>query len=152
MHSHPAEIHVKDGLGISRHPFGYGMNSHYLLGVGHTQLLRISPTFRLDGYHRLHCVCVCDKSLWSCPALCDSRDCSLPGSSAHGILQARITGVGCHALLQWDLIDLGVEPTSLMSLALVGGFFTTSATWEACLHCTDGETETPEVGFVVDMC
>ena len=58
MHSHPAEIHVKDGLGISRHPFGYGMNSHYLLGVGHTQLLRISPTFRLDGYHRLHCVCV----------------------------------------------------------------------------------------------
>ena len=26
----------------------------------------------------------------SCPALCDSIDCSLPGSSVHGILQARI--------------------------------------------------------------
>ena len=26
----------------------------------------------------------------SCPALCESMDCSLPGSSAHGILQARI--------------------------------------------------------------
>ena len=25
-----------------------------------------------------------------CPILCDSMDCSLPGSSAHGILQARI--------------------------------------------------------------
>ena len=26
----------------------------------------------------------------SCPALCDSMDCSPPGSSVHGILQARI--------------------------------------------------------------
>ena len=30
-----------------------------------------------------------------------------------------------------DLPDLGIEPTSLMSPALVGGFFTTSTTWEA---------------------
>ena len=27
--------------------------------------------------------------------------------------------------------DLGIEPASLMSLALAGGYFTTSATWEA---------------------
>ena len=27
---------------------------------------------------------------WSCPTLCDPMDCSLPGSSVHGILQARI--------------------------------------------------------------
>ena len=26
----------------------------------------------------------------SCPILCNSMDCSLPGSSVHGILQARI--------------------------------------------------------------
>ena len=25
-----------------------------------------------------------------CPTLCDSMDCSLPGSSVHGLLQARI--------------------------------------------------------------
>ena len=31
------------------------------------------------------------KSLQSCPILCDPMDCSPPGSSAHGILQARIT-------------------------------------------------------------
>ena len=31
--------------------------------------------------------------------LCDLMDCSLPGSSVHGILQAR-TRVGCHSLLQ----------------------------------------------------
>ena len=30
-----------------------------------------------------------------------------------------------------DLPNPGIEPTSLMSSALVGGFFTTSATWEA---------------------
>ena len=30
------------------------------------------------------------ESLQLCPTLCDSRDCCLPGSSAHGILQARI--------------------------------------------------------------
>ena len=30
-----------------------------------------------------------------------------------------------------DLSDLGTEPTSLMSLGLAGGFFTTSATWKA---------------------
>ena len=29
-----------------------------------------------------------------------------------------------------DLPDPGMEPTSLMSPALAGGFFTTSATWE----------------------
>ena len=35
--------------------------------------------------------------LQSCPTLCDPMDCSLPGFSVHGILQAR---VGCHFLLQ----------------------------------------------------
>ena len=29
-----------------------------------------------------------------------------------------------------DLPDLGIEPASLMSPALAGGFFTASATWE----------------------
>ena len=37
--------------------------------------------------------------------LCDPMDCSLPGSPVHGILQAKILGVGCHSLLQ------GVFPT-----------------------------------------
>ena len=35
----------------------------------------------------------------SCPTLCDPIDCSLPGSSIHGIFQAKSTGVGCHCLL-----------------------------------------------------
>ena len=55
-----------------------------------------------------------------------------PGSSAHGDSSCKNTGVGCHALLEG--IFLGIEPASLMSRALAGGFFTTSATWEAPLH------------------
>jgi len=51
--------------------------------------------------------------------------CSPPGSSAHGIFQARI--------LEWfaipspgDLLpDPGIEPACLASPALAGGFFTT---------------------------
>ena len=34
-------------------------------------------------------VCVCEVAQ-SCPTLCDPMDCSLPGSSLHGILQARV--------------------------------------------------------------
>ena len=38
--------------------------------------------------------------LQSCLTLSDPMDHSPTGSSVHGILQARILGVGCHALLQ----------------------------------------------------
>ena len=47
----------------------------------------------------------------SCPTLCNPMDCSLPGSSVHEILQARI--------LEWvaisssgDLLEPGIEPRS----------------------------------------
>ena len=38
----------------------------------------------------------------SCPTLSDPMDCSLPGSSIHGIVQywKKSTGVGCHCLLK----------------------------------------------------
>ena len=36
------------------------------------------------------CACVCARSLQSCLTLYDLRDCSPPGSSIHGTLQARI--------------------------------------------------------------
>ena len=39
----------------------------------------------------------------------------------------RNTGVGCHALLQGNLPNPGIEPTSLMSPILAHGIFTTSA-------------------------
>ena len=50
------------------------------------------------------------QSLQSCPTLCNPMDCGSPGSSVHGILQARI--------LEWvailspgDLPNPGIEPT-----------------------------------------
>ena len=57
------------------------------------------------------CVSVCVLIAPSPPTLCHPMDCSLPGSSVHGILQARI--------LEWvaipfsgDLPNLGIEPRS----------------------------------------
>ena len=58
------------------------------------------------------CVCVCVCVTQSCLTLCDPMDCSLPGSSVHGILQARITGVSCPSLLQGNLPNPGIEPKS----------------------------------------
>ena len=45
----------------------------------------------------------------SCLILCNPMDCNLPGSSVHGILQARIL-VGCHALLQGIFPIQGSNP------------------------------------------
>ena len=45
------------------------------------------------------------KSLQSCPTLSDPMDCSLPGSSVHGIFPGKSTGVGCHCLLQCSAIN-----------------------------------------------
>ena len=42
----------------------------------------------LQGIFKLVCVCV--QLLQSCLTLCDPMGCSPPGSSVHGILQARI--------------------------------------------------------------
>ena len=49
----------------------------------------------------------------SCPTLFDPIDCTLPGSSFHGILQA--TGVGCHFLLQGIFLTQGLNPGLLHS-------------------------------------
>ena len=57
----------------------------------------------------------------SCPTLCNPMDCSPPGSSVHGISQARILEWVAISFSPWDLPDPGLEPVSLMSLALAGG-------------------------------
>ena len=71
------------------------------------------------------------KSVQSCLTLRNPMDCSPPGSSVHGVLQAKNTGVGCHAHLQGYLPNPRIESASLTSPALAGRFFTTSTTWEA---------------------
>ena len=66
------------------------------------------------GSHRLHfvflsfsfamCACMHAKSLQSCLILSDPMDCSLPGSSVHGILQARI--LEWVAMWEWNPVSL----------------------------------------------
>ena len=74
---------------------------------------------------------MCDLlSHFSCVQLfCDPKDCNPQGSSVHGILQARIRS-GSPFPSPGHLPDSGIEPTSLMSHALAGGFFTTSAAFK----------------------
>ena len=57
--------------------------------------------------------CVCAKTFQSCPTLCDPMDCSPPDSSVLGDSPGKITGVGCHALLQ------GTFPTQELNSGLL---------------------------------
>ena len=75
-------------------------------------------------------ICMRAKSLQLCPTLCDPMDCSPPGCSVHRILQARILERVAMPFLQGIFPTQGSN-TRLMSPALAGEFFTTSATWEA---------------------
>ena len=65
-----------------------------------------------------------------CLTLCDPMDNNLPGSSIHGILQQEYWN-GLPFPSPEYLSNPGIEPESLMSPALAGGFFITSATCEA---------------------
>ena len=49
--------------------------------------------------------CMHAKSLQSCPILCDPMDSSLPGTSVHRILQAR--------MLEWVAISFSLLPSRL---------------------------------------
>ena len=63
------------------------------------------------------CMCVCAQS---CPTLCDPVDYSPPGSSP-----VEFSRQEYWSGLRGDLPDPGIEPTSPMSPALAGRFFTT---------------------------
>ena len=87
----------------------------------------------------VHGLCVCTRmcvclhvQLLSCVRLCDPMDCSLSGSSLHGILQARI--------MEWAATSFsrgsswpGMEPASP---TLAGRFFITASPGKSytCVH------------------
>ena len=80
------------------------------------------------------------KSLQSCPTLWDPMDCSLPGSSVSGILQARV--------LEWVAISSSRgsswprDWTLVSYVSCIGRqVFTTSTTWEAWHAAVYGVTE-----------
>ena len=58
--------------------------------IGYCEILKIVPWAML----------CCAKLLQSCPTLCDTMDCSPPGSSVQGDSPGKNTRVDCRALLQ----------------------------------------------------
>ena len=46
----------------------------------------------------------------SCPTLCNSMDCCLPGSSVYGDSPGKNTGMDCHSLLQGIFPTQGLNP------------------------------------------
>ena len=71
-----------------------------------------STKSELSSWDRYVCVLVAP----SCSTLCDPMDCTLPGSSVHGILQGRI--------LEWVAISFSK-----------GSFWPRNRTWVCLLHC-----------------
>ena len=90
----------------------------------------------------------------SCPTLCDPVDCSLPGFSVHGILQARIlewvtisfsrgsswprdrTRVSCIGVRHFNLwATREAQNTGVGSLALLQGIFPTQGSNPGLPHC-----------------
>ena len=90
------------------------------------------PLNNISGWGCRGGLCVCSVSLL-CLTLCDPMDCSLPGSSVHGISQARI--------LEWVAIPFprgssrSRDRTWVSCIA--GGFFTNWATRETPLSSID---------------
>ena len=73
----------------------------------------------------------CAQLLQSCPTLCDPMDYRLPGSSVHGILQARVlewwVAMPSSKGSSWPRDRTCISCTSYIA----GGFFIHSAPWEA---------------------
>ena len=87
-------------------------NSRQTLNFTSYTVLQITP--KIFPY-------ACVPSCFSCVWLCDPVDCSLPGSSVHGILQARI--------LEWVAMAssrrLSWHRDRTPGSCIAGGFFTT---------------------------
>ena len=66
----------------------------------------------------------------SCLTFCNPMDYHPPGSSVHGIPYQEYWS-GLPFPTPGDLPNPEIKPMSLLSPALTGRFFTTSATWEA---------------------
>ena len=71
----------------------------------------------------IHSMCVRPESLQSCPTACDPMDCSPPGSSVHGILQARI--------LEWVAMPSSRGSSRPRDQTCIVRRFTTGASLEA---------------------
>ena len=94
------------------------------------------------------CLYMHAKLLQSCPTLCDPMDCSLPGSSVHGVLQARI--------LEWVIIPFSRgssrprDQTCVSCISCIGRWILYHcATWEApILHLILAKSQKTSLRYV----
>ena len=90
-------------------------------------LTRIQAQVRRDCSITSYMLCYAE-SLQPCLTLCDPMDCSLPGSSDHGILHGLLSSQEYWSGLPWPppryLPNPGIKPAST---ALASRFFTTAA-------------------------
>ena len=84
------------------------------------QIVVPSIKMRACMLSRFSCVCLCG-TLWT-----EAVRLLCPWDST-----GKNTGMCCCVLLQGIFLTQGSNPHFFMSLALAGGFFTTSTTWEA---------------------
>ena len=90
-----------------------------------------------DFFYLFYCCCCYCLGPDSCPTLCDPMDCSLPGSSVHGISQARI--------LEWVAISFSMgsslprDQTPISCISCIGRHILYCCiTWEPrCGHYTN---------------
>ena len=100
----------------------YHIFSIHSSAEGHLGSFHILAIVKISALNIEVQLCVWAQLLHSCPTLCDPVGCSPPGSSVHGILQARILEwIGCLALVQ------GVPAIEPASSTLASRFFTISA-------------------------
>ena len=89
-------------------------------------------------------MCVHAHSLQSCPILWDPMDCSLPDSSVHGILQARI--------LEWVPVPSSrgsSQPRDQIQVSRISGrFFTAESPEKPTLPCTKAQKTALSIRFI----
>ena len=108
------------------------INILIMMGFSEAQILEKPHQPGHDTESFLFSVC-CAKLLQSCPTVCDPTDCSPPGSSVHGILQAGILewlampssrgsswprNLSFLGLLHWQAVSLPLDPAGKFSVVL----------------------------------
>ena len=113
-HSYYSESHIFNQTEIPLLHFSSNLLSSQRINV---KSLLFSPSLLCCSFSKPAVQYVCAQSLQSGPILCNLMDCNTPGSSVHGIVQARI--------LEWVAMHCsrgssnpGMEPKSSTSPAL----------------------------------
>ena len=89
----PSCSHIKDSPVLKRRLVATKIYASQFVRESKPGFYKQNLQWEILGSCLLHSsphACVRTQSLQLCPTLCDLIDCSLPGSSVHGILQARI--------------------------------------------------------------